>query len=71
MAQINSQMATYYDLATDEGVYVASVYDRNRCCRWSIQKASSSYLSMARKVTWPSKLTIDVRSNVGDRLMSS
>lgn len=69
MAQINSQMATYYDLATDEGVYVANVYDGTAAADAGIQKGDIIVSFDGQKVTSPSELTIDVRSkNVGDKV---
>ncbi len=69
MAQIDSSMAKQYGLATDEGVYVANVYDDTAAADAGIQKGDIITSFDGQKVTTPSELTIDVRSkNVGDKV---
>lgn len=67
MAQINSQMAQYYDLSTDTGVYVANVYADSAAAEGGIEKGDIITSFDGTAITSPSDLQMKVREkNPGD-----
>ncbi len=67
MAQINSQMAQYYDLPTDTGVYVANVYADSAAAEGGIEKGDIITSFDGTAITSPSDLQMKVREkNPGD-----
>lgn len=67
MAQINSQMAQYYNLPTDTGVYVANVYADSAAAEGGIEKGDIITLFDSTAITSPSDLQMKVREkNPGD-----
>lgn len=67
MAQIDSQMARYYGLSTDSGVYVASVYDGTGAAEGGLERGDIITAFDGKSVTSPSDLQLMVREkNPGD-----
>lgn len=67
MAQINSQMAQYYNLPTDTGVYVANVYADSAAAEGGIEKGDIITSFDGTAITSPSDLQMKVREkNPGD-----
>lgn len=67
MAQINSQMAQYYDLPTDTGVYVANVYADSAAAEGGIEKGDIITSFDGTAIASPSDLQMKVREkNPGD-----
>lgn len=67
MAQIDSQMAQYYNLATDAGVYVANVYADSAAAEGGIEKGDIVTSFDGTAITSPSDLQMKVREkNPGD-----
>lgn len=69
MAEINSQMAQYYNLPTDEGVYVANVYEGSAAPSAGLQKGDIITAFDGKAVTSASDLQVAVREhNPGDKV---
>lgn len=67
MAQIDAQMARYYGLPTDAGVYVANVYDGTGAADGGLQRGDIITAFDGQSVTSPSDLQLMVRQkNPGD-----
>lgn len=67
MAQIDSQMAQYYNLPTDTGVYVANVYADSAAAEGGIEKGDIITSFDGSAITSPSDLQMKVREkNPGD-----
>ncbi len=67
MAQIDAQMARYYGLPTDTGVYVANVYDGTGAADAGLQRGDIITGFDGQSVTSPSDLQLMVRQkNPGD-----
>lgn len=67
MAQIDPQMARYYGLATDSGVYVANVYEGTGAADGGLQRGDIITAFDGKPVASPSDLQLMVREkNPGD-----
>lgn len=67
MAQIDAQMARYYGLSTDAGVYVANVYEDTGAAEGGLQRGDIITAFDGQSVASPSDLQLMVRQkNPGD-----